>query len=104
MGTLSVTIDTVEPRVSRDPIVVLCDGRHWDVGKSTAFIDPITRTGMLTPLRYTPQWDTTTTGLYYRLHKADYTFTTDPFVAVGTPPPYPAGTPADQSKWVEHHS
>jgi len=103
-SALSVRIDVAEPRVSRDPIVALCDGKHWDLGKSTCFIDGITRTAMLAPLRYTAAWDTTTTGLYYRLHKTDYTFVTMPFVAVGTPPPYPAGTATDQSKWVEHHS
>ena len=102
-NTLRIVIDTPEMRVARDRIVTLADGRHWDILKTTAFVDGITRTGMLMPLCLTPQWATTTTGLYARLAKKDYTFTTTPFVAVGTPPPYPDGTATDQSKWVEFH-
>lgn len=102
-GNLNVVIDTSEPRIQRDRIVCLVDGRHWDLNPSltTCFVDGITRTAFLTPLYYTPEWQTTTTGLYARLGKADYTFDLPPFVAEGSPPPYPDGVPQDASKWAE---
>lgn len=100
---LSITLDTAEPRVASDNKVYRADGRHWDILKSTAFVDGITRTGMLYPLPLTPQWSTITTGLYKRLGKADFTFDTPPVELIGTPPPYPPGTPANPDKWVEYH-
>jgi hypothetical protein len=98
---MQVILDVAEPRIARDRITALVDGRHWDTLKSTCYVDGITRTAMLMPLYLTPAWSTTTTGLYRRFGNADYTFETPPFVAEGTPPPYPDGTPTDPSKWVE---
>lgn len=97
----SLQIDTAEQRIATDRIVALCNGRQWDEQRSTAFVDGITQTGMLAPLPLTPEWETTTSGDYARLGKSAYTFDLPPFVAEGTPPPYPDGSPGSPDKWNE---
>lgn len=97
--TFQLFVDTAEPRIKRDRIVCLVDGRHWEDTGQDAFIDGITQTGMLSPLPKTQEWETTTTGAYARLTKADYTFDTPPFQAEGTSPPYPPGVTASPDKW-----
>ena len=64
----TVQLDTQEPRVVLASQAVTADGRFWDANLSTAFVDPISRTGMLMPLCKTTAW---TTGGCGRLGKSD---------------------------------
>jgi hypothetical protein len=74
---LSLLVDTVEPRISQDRILVLRTGENWDRNTfSSIFLEPETQTAMLMPLCGTPTWQTSAAGLYHRLRKEDCSFTT----------------------------
>lgn len=74
---LSLLVDTVEQRIKQDRIVLLRSGENWDLNTlSNIFIEPETQTAMLMPLPYTATWQTSCTGRYKRLTKADCSFTT----------------------------
>jgi hypothetical protein len=72
---VGVLMDIARPRLSRTLVRIGADGRDWDdpdqYGGGT-YIDPVTQTVMLMPTPLSPNWDTTATGLYARLARADY--------------------------------
>jgi hypothetical protein len=71
---VSVLFDVPEPRILRGRLVAAADGTTWDVGVGAdVWVDPVTRTAMLTPLPRTAAWKTTFTGNYARVRKSDYT-------------------------------
>lgn len=84
-GVLAISVDgSADPRIQYDRLAGLYNGPDWDMLNSgSVFVDYVTYTGMLMPLQFTGEWQTTGTGDYARLRKADYLLTTP-------------------SKWVEH--
>jgi hypothetical protein len=68
-----VELDCPEPRVALDRICLSCDGTSWQTSLADGiWVDPITRTAMLTPLPLTEDWNSVFTGDFSRLVKSDY--------------------------------
>jgi hypothetical protein len=76
-GTVNIRLDIVEPRTRYDRQAVTVDGSQWDLYASSGVgVDSVTNTAFLLPLPYTSEWQTTTSGNYARLQKAQYSLTT----------------------------
>jgi hypothetical protein len=70
--TLSVAVDTPEPRVTLDRLVGLVDGRTWDLPNSSgAGVELVNLTAFLAPAPTLAGWSTSNAGLFTRLRKAD---------------------------------
>lgn len=80
--TTTLHVDTADKRITRDTLSTLVTGQisppygepvdGW-VTLSDAWVDPISSTLMLAPMRMLPAWHTTTSGIYTRLGKASFT-------------------------------
>ena len=78
IDALTIAMNGIENRVQTDQLVVLNDGREWDLENSSPdiYVDFVTFTAMLMPLPLTTQWSTgPATGNYARLKKADLLLT-----------------------------
>jgi hypothetical protein len=74
---LSLLVDTVEPRIKQDRLILLRTGENWDLNTlSNIYVEPETQTAMLLPLPMSATWQTSCTGHYKRLRKEDCSFTT----------------------------
>ena len=77
MNPFNVVIDAAQARISKDRISTIITGDDWNYAlSSNVFIEPVTRTVMLSPLPLTDGWRTSHTGDYARFGIADYTLTT----------------------------
>jgi hypothetical protein len=74
---LQIRMEPVEPRTRYERQAAVIDGYLWDLYASeNVGIDPVTLTAFLLPLPLTPEWQTTTTGVYARMGSAQYALTT----------------------------
>lgn len=76
---LSIKLDPAQDRLSVDTLSTLVSGRDWDPTASSAdvWIDPVTNTAMLRPAPQYAAWSTTTTGIYAKYGRSDFSFLTD---------------------------
>lgn len=83
MPSISVVFDSVQTRLVRNEMALLCSGQDWDVARTSgslvdgtwipdAWIDPVTKTAMLLPSWIHPHWNTSHVGAFSKYQKADF--------------------------------
>lgn len=74
---ITINLDVAEPRIQLSQLRGLDYGPTWDffqVYNPGVVMDMATRTVFLTPLPVSPTWQTTTTGVYQRLKRANFSY------------------------------